>query len=140
MLSLYETNIQNFKPYYLHFEYFQYFIEIIDLSSYYINLREIFYKEISLIKENVFDRIQNLSEKDIKEIDKFTIEKIARHLKNIVDPEDKTLLFDELNLNFHLKCLTSNSLPKRIKGITEINNIIQKVDNRDLNTPLSNTE
>lgn len=118
------------KQFYLGFDLLQYFLEFLDNLNTYVNLREIFCKEINSLKENILLRISNLSEIEIKEYEKNIIEKIGRHIKSIIDPEDKTLLYDEINLNFHLKCFTSKNLPKRIKGITEINNLIQKVESK----------
>lgn len=134
LLDQHDSIMPNPKPFYLHFEFLQYFLEFIDSLGYYVSLKEIFSKEINNLKEIIFTRVSNISEIDIKEIEKQTIEKIAKHLKNIYDPEDKTYIFDELNLNFHLKCFTSKSLPKRIKGITEINGIIQ---NKERSPPIS---
>jgi len=128
----------NGKQFYLAFDILQYFLEFFDYINTYVNIREIFAKEINDVKENIWQRISNLTEIEIKELEKNTIEKIGRHIKSIMDPEDKTLLFDEINLNFHLKCFTSKNLPKRIKGITEINNVIQKVEAKGNHQIISN--
>lgn len=130
LLELNESIIPNTKQFYLSFEILQYFLEFFDNLNTYVNVKELFGKEITAIKEIIWQRITNISEIEIKELEKNVIEKIGRHIKSILDPEDKTLLFEEINLNFHLKCFTSKNLPKRIKGITEINNIIQKVETK----------
>jgi len=107
--------------------------------NYYVILKEVFIQEIQNLKQSISDRIFNLSEAEIKEIDKVKIENIARDVRIILEPDDK-LIFDLLTLNFHLKCVNSKSLPKRIKGITEINNIILKLETKEKSTNLSNQE
>lgn len=139
LLSQNQSFLPNGKPFYLHFDSIQYFLDILENTNYYVNIKDVFNKEIQNLKQSVSDRISNLSEVEIKEIDKVTIENISRNLRIILDPEDK-LIFDYLTLNFHLKCVYSKSLPKRIKGITEINNIIQKLETREKMTSLSNQE
>ena len=129
-MDLNDSLIPTNKQFYIGFDIMQYYLEFLDNLNSYVNIREIFGKEITAIKENIWMRISNLSETEIKELEKNVIEKIAKHIKSILDPEDKTLLFDEVNLNFHLKCFTSKSLPKRIKGIMEINGVIQKVESK----------
>lgn len=133
ILDLNDSILPNNKSFYIPLEMVQYFLELLDNLNTFVNVREYFGKEIEAIKENIWQRISNLSEIEIKEVEKNIIEKITRHLKSILDSEDKTLLFDEINLHFHLKCFTSKNLPKRIKGITEINNIIQKVESKGNN-------
>jgi len=139
ILNKSESLITNGKPFFLHFDFLQNFTDLLENINFYVNLKEVFSKEMNSLKDNISDRISNLSEIEIKEIDKITVENIARNLKNILDPEEKQLIFDILTLNFHLKCINSKSLPKRIKGITEINNIIQKLETREKST-ISNAE
>ncbi len=136
----YDSFLPNGKAFYLHFDLLQNFMDFLDIINYYVNLKESFTKETNNIKDIISERINNLSETEIKEVDKITIENIARSLKNIIDPEGKQQIFDILTLNFHMKCLNSKSLPKRIKGITEINNLIQKLETREKSTNLSSSE
>lgn len=139
ILSVNQSMIPNGKPFYLHFDVMQYLMDLLENINNYVILKEVFSKDIQSVKQCLSERISNLSEVEIKEIDKVTIENISRNLRIILDPDDK-LIYDILNLNFHLKCVNSKSLPKRIKGITEINNLIQKLETREKSTNLSNSE
>ena len=139
ILNQYQSLYPNGKPFYLHFDLLQYFTDLLENINNYVILKEVFNKEIQNIKQTITDRLSNLSEVEIKDIDKTTIETIARNLRIILDPDDK-LIFDILNLNFHIRCVNSKSLPKTIKGITEINNIIQKLETKEKSTNLSNSE
>lgn len=114
-------------------------MDLFENINYYVVLKDVFNKDIQNLIQSISDRIANLSEVEIKEIDKIKIENIARNLRTILEPDDK-LIFDFLTLDFHLKCVNSKSLPKRIKGITEINNIIQKLETREKSTSLSSQE
>lgn len=139
LLTPNQSLIPNGKSFYLHFDLMQYFSDLLENINGYVILKEVFNKDIQNLKQSVSERISNLSEIEIKEIDKVCIENISRNLRTILDPDDK-LIFDYLSLNFYLKCVNSKSLPKRIKGITEINNIIQKLETREKSTNLSNQE
>ena len=73
-----------------------------------------------------------IDEKEIKELEKETIDSILRHFSQILSicyGEEEVYQFTELHeLKLCVKFLTSMYFDKRYKGINEIKNIIDKIN------------
>ena len=90
--------------------------------------------EINQIREIVGNRIANLTEYEIKETNKKTIQSICKSVQQIFfyDQSNSEKCYEEFILLYHLKCLSSKNLEKRIKGITSLNNIIDYIEKKDI--------
>ena len=79
-------------------------------------------------------RIENISEFEIKEIKKFSINQLASLVKSLLSPRDKKLAclcYEEILIKFYIKNSISKLLPKRLFGITSISNIIEVLDRKE---------
>ena len=90
--------------------------------------------EINQIREIVGNRIANLTEYEIKETNKKTIQSICKSVQQIFfyDQSNSEKCYEEFILLYHIKCLSSKNLEKRIKGITSLNNIIDYIEKKDI--------
>jgi hypothetical protein len=105
-------------------------LNIIEFIEPFIEFTSKFSSEISKLKDHIYERINNLTETEIKEIDQGDIERVTYILKrlyNIGDDNMSTKMID-LTLNYHYKCLVSKIFDKRLKGISNISRIIELSD------------
>jgi len=123
-------------PFYLIFYLFQ----IFEFIQPFIDFTANFSSEMMKFKEYFMFRINNMSESEIKEVDKYYIEGIASSIKNVFNIDNvKTasgIIYEELLLNYHFKCFISKNLEKRIKGISYINKAAEFLDKKDHNKNL----
>ena len=98
-----------------------------------IDSQSVLTNEITKIKENLFIRIGNLSEQEVKDVSYKTIQTISNCLKSLYsfDKKISVIYYEEMILNYNFKCLTSKNLEKRIKGILAINHIIGLVEKKE---------
>lgn len=106
-----------------------------------IDFQSVFPNEITKIKENLFLRINNLSEQEVKDVVYKTIQSLAISLKSIYsfDKNISVMYYEEIVVNYYFKCLTSKNLEKRIKGILSMNQIINLIDKKE-NPYLNNSK
>jgi hypothetical protein len=100
----------------------------------FIDYTSTFTTEISKFRDYIFMRINNMTEHEIKEVEKSDIEKIANILKKVFNYDDKNVanvVAEELTLNYHYKCLTSKILEKRIKSITHLVKLVENVKKKE---------
>ena len=71
--------------------------------------------EITKIKENIFIRIGNMSEQEVKDVTYKLIQSLANSLKSLYSFDKKISLmyYEEIILNYHFKCINSKNLEKR---------------------------
>lgn len=84
------------------------------------------------VREILVQRLQNLSEKELKEIDKESVTRVLNDLKDfftISMSENETAELVEKNqLTMALRFLKSTYLEKRLKGISDIKTMIEKTE------------
>lgn len=104
-------------------------LQVIDGASIFVDLGTYFSNKLIKLKDHIYNRINNLTENEIKETERDDIEKIANILRNlmskIVPKSTPNLIYEEINLNYHYKCFISKNFEKRLKGITYISKEIE---------------
>jgi ubiquitin carboxyl-terminal hydrolase 9/24 len=84
------------------------------------------------VKEVVVTRLKNMTEKELKEIDKESVGRVLNDLRDFFYPsmnENETAELIESNyLNIALRFLKSTYLEKRLKGISDIKLMIERIE------------
>jgi ubiquitin carboxyl-terminal hydrolase 9/24 len=84
------------------------------------------------VREIVSQRLFSMTEKELKEIDKESVSRVLKDLKDffLLSMDDvETAKFIELNnLNISLRFLKSTYLEKRLKGLQEIKTMISSIE------------
>jgi len=95
-----------------------------------IEFKVTFNIEINQFKEMINNRLGNLTEYEIKETNKKTIQNICKSIQHMFffDKSNSDKYYEEMILIYNFKCLCSKNLEKRIKGITSINNILEYLE------------
>lgn len=78
------------------------------------------------------NRLKNMAEKELKEIDKESVGRVLLDLKDFLtlalsDTETAEII-ESNSINISLRFLKSNILEKRLKGITEIKVMIDRIE------------
>lgn len=85
----------------------------------------------------VMARIHNISNRELKDLDKDIVTNLLFQLKKIVTDHDRNLngyeVIERAELDFSLKLLTCPYLEKRLKGLHEIREIIDRCSNKAVN-------
>ena len=87
---------------------------------------------VATVRDIVLQRISNMTEKELKEIDKESASRVLGELKDfftlsMTDVETAELI-EKNQLNIALRFLKSTYLEKRLKGISEIKGMIEKIE------------
>jgi len=87
---------------------------------------------VTEIKEIVLSRIRNMSEKEIKEIDKELVSKVLTEIKDFLnlhysDAETSEIIESNQLFMAH-RFLKSTYLEKRLKGLNHIKHMIDKIE------------
>lgn len=87
---------------------------------------------VTTVRDIVLQRISNMTEKELKEIDKESASRVLSELKDfftlsMTDVETAELI-EKNQLNIALRFLKSTYLEKRLKGISEIKGMIEKIE------------
>ena len=89
-------------------------------------------KFVQSVKEILMNRLKNMPEKELKEIDKESVGRVLLDLKDFLTlalSDIETAEIIEANsLNISLRFLKSNILEKRLKGIMEIKIMIERIE------------
>ena len=87
---------------------------------------------ITQVKDIVSQRLQTMTEKEIKEIDKESVSLVLKSLKDFLTlalSDQETAQFIEINqLNMSLRFLRSTYLEKKLKGLQEIKHMISSIE------------
>jgi len=75
-------------------------------------------------KEAIINRVSNISNTDIKTIDK---EEISKILEKITVSEDDSEVIENLELSLALKFIQCPFMEKRLKGINEVKDMIERI-------------
>ena len=93
------------------------------------------------IKDSFIQRFNNLSEKEIKEIDKELFSKILSDASNLLlnkySQEEVSKIIESTELDLSLRFLKSPIFEKRIKGINEIKEILERIEFRETLTRMN---
>lgn len=86
---------------------------------------------VTSVRDIVVQRLSNMSEKELKEIDKESVGRVLNDLKDFMlltftDIETAELI-ERNQLNIALRFLKSTYLEKRLKGISEIKTMIERI-------------
>lgn len=82
-------------------------------------------------KNAFFKRINSINVKEIKDIEPNTVYSLLSKIQTILDEiciKDTYMLTEEAELNFSLKLLKSPYLQKKIKGMTHLKDIIERLE------------
>lgn len=86
------------------------------------------------MKDILLHRINNITEKELKEIDKDSISRVLSEMKDFFTlsfTDLQTAEMIEMNqLNMALRFLKSTYLEKRLKGISDIKSMIERIENQ----------
>lgn len=84
------------------------------------------------IKEIIVYRLKNMTEKELKEIDKESVGKVLNELKEFfvlaMNDSETSELIESNQLNIALRFLKSTYLEKRLKGISDLKFIIERIE------------
>ncbi len=98
---------------------------------------------VTSVKEIVFQRIRNMSEKEIKEIDKEVVSKVLNDIKDFLNlhyTEAQTSELVESNQLFMAhRFLKSTYLEKRLKGLNHIKNMIDRIESGQKSSKMVNS-
>ncbi len=108
-----------------------YYIQLSDILT--IPVRELFIPDL---QRTVFDFLLNLTEVELRPLEKNDFEEIVRYFQIILErvPSlDKVVheCIEKFCLAFALKCFKSALLPKRLNGLSYIEEMIEAAQNRD---------
>jgi hypothetical protein len=121
----------------------QHLSQILVYADTFIDYTSTFTTELSKFRDYIFLRINNMTEHEIKEVEKMDVERIANIIKKVFNYDDKNcaanVVAEELTLNYHYKCLTSKILEKRIKSITHLVKLVENVKKKE-NKFISDTD
>jgi hypothetical protein len=122
------NNSTSYTPFYV----IQILSQVYAFIKDFVDYTSCFTNELSKFKEYIFARVTNMTEHEIKEVDKQDIEKISYTVKKIYEKKFcGEIIAEELILNYHYKCLTSKVLEKRIKSITHLVKLIEDIKKKD---------
>ncbi len=119
---------------YINFNILDIFMDFFSAIDPIPDYNRFFSTEISQLKEYVQSRLNNMSEYEIKETNKKTMNTFTKSCKCLFDYESKTpkVFSDEILILFFYKNLTSKTLERRIKGITYLGKCIEIIERKDL--------
>ena len=84
------------------------------------------------VRDIVVARLKNMSEKELKEIDKEIVGSVLNEFKDFftlaMNETDTAELIESIQMQTALKFLKSTYLEKRLKGITEIKGMIERIE------------
>ena len=117
----------------LPFDFLQNLILVYRSVSPFIDFKQVLSTDISTLREYVYYRINNLNETELKELKKPMLVSLLWDFLNTlqIDYKVKQNMFEDLYMTYHLKCLCSKILEKRIQGITALNLIIETVEKKE---------
>lgn len=117
----------------LPFEILDTIMAFLQLFKIIIEFKNIFPNELNNIKNYFNKKLNNLTENEIKELKKGTLINTLKNYTIILPLDNKSqkVIFEDLYLQYHFKCLTSKNLEKRINGISAINTIIETIERRE---------
>lgn len=87
---------------------------------------------VSSVKDIVISRLRNMSEKELKEIDKETVGRVLYDMKDFLslamNEKETAEIIEQNMLITALRFLKSTYLEKRLKGISEIKAMIERIE------------
>jgi ubiquitin carboxyl-terminal hydrolase 9/24 len=117
----------------LPFEILDVVLGFLQLFKVIIEFKNVFPNELNMIKIYFNNKLNYLTENEIKELKKNIFINTLKNYTVILPLDNKSqkVIFEDLYLQYHYKCLTSKNLEKRINGISAINTIIETIERRE---------
>jgi len=93
-------------------------------------------KFVDDVQQIVQHRLTTMSNLEIKELDKDSLQRVLQQFRmflQIALPDNKiSELIEKINLSFAVRFLNTNYLEKRLQGVGEVRNIIERVEAKSI--------
>lgn len=110
-----------------------------DLTGAFLNCRQLMSEEyankfVGEVSAIVTERLMGMSDKEIKELDKDILPEVLNSFRSFLalakDEAESSQQIEEMQLSFAVRFLKTTYLEKRLKGVSDLRHLIEKVHAR----------